>query len=407
MSVEKTKLNRSASLWHNGNYLLLWSGQTVSSVGSGVSQIAFPLLVLMITRSPAQAGFAGALRTVPYFIFTLPGGGLIDRWNRKWVMILCDAGRALSLASIPIAFILGDLTIVQLYIVALIEGTLYVFFDLAETASLPRVVSKEQLPAATAQNNVTFGVTTLLGPPLGTVLYSIGRILPFLTDAVSYAISVLSLFFIKVKFQQERVAARRKLYVEVFEGMRWLWQQPLLRSMALLNCGMAGLGSGGTLLIIVLAERQHTSTAFIGFIFSLGGIGAILGSLLAKPIQQRFTYGQAIIGLWWLYPLPFVLLAVAPNPLILGGLLAAGLLVDSAYNVVQFSYRLALIPDELQGRVNSSFRLISYSLRPVGQALTGVLIQSIGVVFTVLAFSLCLVVLAVAATLNSHVRNAR
>ncbi|MFL5658242.1 MAG: MFS transporter, partial [Ktedonobacteraceae bacterium] len=204
--MEKTKLNRSASLWHNGNYLLLWSGQTVSSVGSGVSQIAFPLLVLMITRSPAQAGFAGALRTVPYFIFTLPGGALIDRWNRKWVMILCDAGRALSLASIPVAFILGDLTIAQLYIVALIEGTLYVFFDLAETASLPRVVSKEQLPAATAQNNVTFGVTTLLGPPLGTVLYSIGRVLPFLADAVSYAISVLSLFFIKVKFQQERVA---------------------------------------------------------------------------------------------------------------------------------------------------------------------------------------------------------
>ena len=407
MSVEKTKLKRSASLWHNGNYLLLWSGQTVSSVGSGVSQIAFPLLVLMITRSPAQAGFAGALRTVPYFIFTLPGGALIDRWNRKWVMILCDAGRALSLASIPVAFILGDLTIAQLYIVALIEGTLYVFFDLAETASLPRVVSKEQLPAATAQNNVTFGVTTLLGPPLGTVLYSIGRILPFLADAVSYAISVLSLFFIKVKFQQERVAAPRKLYLEVFEGMKWLWQQPLLRSMALLNCGMAGLGAGGTLLIIVLAERQHTSTAFIGFIFSLGGIGAILGSLLAKPIQQHFSYGQAIIGLWWLYPLPVVLLAVAPNSLILGGLLAAGLLVDSAYNVVQFSYRLALIPDELQGRVNSSFRLISYSLRPLGQALTGVLIQSIGVVFTVLAFSLCLVMLAVAATLNSHVRNAR
>jgi len=90
----------------------------------------------------------------------------------------------------------------------------------------------------------------------------------------------------------------------------------------------------------------------------------------------------------------------------LGGLLAAGLLIDAAYNVVQFSYRLALIPDELQGRVNSSFRLISYSLRPLGQALTGVFIQSVGPIFTVLAFSLCLVMLAVVATLNSHVRNA-
>jgi len=177
--------------------------------------------------------------------------------------------------------------------------------------------------------------------------------------------------------------------------------------MALLNCVMAGLGSGGTLLIIVLAQRKHTSTAFIGFIFSLGGIGAILGSLLARPVQQRFSYGQAIIAILWLYPLPYVLLAVAPTPLILGGLLAAGLLVDATYNVVQFSYRLSLIPDELQGRVNSSFRLISYSLRPLGQVLTGVLLQDIGPIFTVLAFSLCLVVLAVAASLNPHVRKAR
>ena len=405
--MEKAKLSQSNSLWHNRNYLLLWSGQTISSVGSGVSQIAFPLLILMLTHSPAQAGFAGAVRAAPYFIFTLPGGALIDRWNRKWVMILCNAGRALSLGSIPVAFVLGHLTIVQLYIVALLEGTLYVFFDLAETASLPRVVSKEQLPAATAQNNVTFGITTLLGPPLGTVLYSVGRLLPFLADAVSYTISVLSLFLMRVKFQEERIVPRRKLYLEVSEGMKWLWHQPLLRSMALLNCVMAGLGSGGTLLIIVLAQRQHTSTAFIGFIFSLGGIGAILGSLLARPVRQRFSYGQAIIAILWLYPLPYVLLAVAPTPLILGGLLAAGLLVDATYNVVQFSYRLSLIPDELQGRVNSSFRLISYSLRPLGQVLTGVLLQDIGPIFTILAFSLCLVVLAVAASLNPHMRKAR
>src|SRR5258706_876924 len=104
-------------LWRNRDYMLLWSGQTVSSIGSGVSQLAFPLLVLALTHSPAQAGIAGALRTLPYFIFTLPGGALIDRWNRKWVMILCDSGRALSLASIPVALALGHLTIAQLYLV--------------------------------------------------------------------------------------------------------------------------------------------------------------------------------------------------------------------------------------------------------------------------------------------------
>src|SRR5712671_6683292 len=132
-------------LWRNRDYLLLWSGQTVSSIGSGVSQLAFPLLALALTGSPAQAGLAGALRGLPYFIFTLPGGALIDRWNRKLVMIFCDAGRAISMASIPVALVFGHLTLLQLYIVSLLEGSLYVFFDLAETASLPRVVPKEQL----------------------------------------------------------------------------------------------------------------------------------------------------------------------------------------------------------------------------------------------------------------------
>ncbi|HYX48849.1 MAG TPA: MFS transporter, partial [Ktedonobacteraceae bacterium] len=186
-------------LWHNRDYLLLWFGQTISSIGSGVSELAFPLLVLALTHSPAQAGFASALRTLPYFIFTLPGGALIDRWNRKRVMIFCDTGRAISMASIPVALVFGHLTLVQLYIVSLLEGSLYVFFDLAETASLPRVVSKEQLPAALSQNQVTFGITNLLGPPLGGFLYTLGRAIPFLVDAISYLVSVISLLFIKTK----------------------------------------------------------------------------------------------------------------------------------------------------------------------------------------------------------------
>src|SRR5947209_18500891 len=121
------KIVQTKSLWHNHDYLLLWSGQIISLTGTGVSQLAFPLLVLALTGSPAQAGLAGALRGLPYFIFTLPGGALIDRWDRKRVMIICDAGRALSLGSIPIAFAFGHLTILQLYLVSLIEGTLYVF----------------------------------------------------------------------------------------------------------------------------------------------------------------------------------------------------------------------------------------------------------------------------------------
>jgi MFS family permease len=394
------------SLWENWNYLLLWSGQTISSIGSGVSDLAFPLLILALTRSPAQAGLAAALRTLPYFIFTLPGGALIDRWDRKRVMIVCDTGRALSLASIPVALILGHLTIMQLYFVSFIEGTLYVFFDLAETASLPQVVSQEQLPAAIAQNDVTFGITTLLGPPLGGFLYTLGRLVPFLTDAISYAVSVLSLLLMKVKFQMERVSRPRKLREEIAEGVKWMWQHPLVRAMAFLNSGMSGIGNGFALIVIVLAQQQHVPATFIGVIFAVGGATRILGAFLAPMLQRRLRYGPTIIGLWWLYVVAWSLLGVAFSPFVLGAFVGFFSLVDGVYNIVQFSYRLALIPDELQGRVNSAFRLISYSLRPLGIAVIGVLVQFIGAFSTAVVCLIGLVLLALAASLNSDVRKA-
>src|SRR5216683_118694 len=158
---------RLVPLWHNRDYVLLWSGQMISSVGTQVSMLAFPLLVLAITHSPAQAGLIAALRGLPYALFILPAGALIDHWDRKRVMILCDSGRALALGSIPVALILGHLTIVQLYLVSLIEGTLFTFFNLAETACLARVVPKEQLPVATAQNMMIDSTSGLLGPSLG------------------------------------------------------------------------------------------------------------------------------------------------------------------------------------------------------------------------------------------------
>src|SRR6266702_393699 len=173
MSQEKIAPKRPVPLWSNLDYMLLWSGQMISSTGTQISYLAFPLLILALTRSPAQAGLAGALRALPYLIFSLPAGALIDRWDRKRVMILCDIGRAISMASIPFALAIGQLTVLQLFIVSAIEGTLYVFFNIAEAACLPRVVAKEQLPAATAQNMATDGINSLVGPPLGGALFAL------------------------------------------------------------------------------------------------------------------------------------------------------------------------------------------------------------------------------------------
>lgn len=403
--VEKP-IERPLPLWLNRDFMLLWSGQTISMLGGGISQIAFPLLVLALTGSPAQAGFAGAFRTLPYLLLSLPAGALIDRWDRKRVMIFCDVGRGLSLASIPIALALGHLTVLQLYLTALIEGILFVFFNIAEAASLPRVVTPKQLPSATAQYEATFSLSSLLGPPLGGAFYGIGQAFPFLADAISYSASVLSLLFIKATFQEERTEAPGKLREEIKEGLLWLWRQPLIRILALLTGGSNLLFAGSALIVIVLAQRLGAAPAIIGIIFAIEGLGGVIGSLLASFLQKKLRFGTVVMGTFWISALLWPFYAVASNVFLLGAIAAVLFFVGPIYNVVQYSYRLTLIPDELQGRVNSVFRLIALGADPLGLALTGMLLQWFTVVPTVLILGLGLLVLAVA-SLNKHIREAR
>ena len=395
------------SLWRNRNYLFLWGGQAISSIGGEASQLALPLLILSLTHSPAQAGIASALRSLAYLLLGLPAGALIDRWDRKRTMILCDIGRALALGSVPLALALGRLSMAQIYLVSLIEGTLFVFFSLAETAALPRVVAKSQLPAATAQNEATSGVVTFIGPSLGGALFGVARSLPFLVDAISYAASVLALLRIRIPFQGERQQQGQRLHVEIVEGLRWLWHEPVVRSLALLHGGLILSYMGMTLMVVVIAERQQASPFVIGLIFGISGLGAILGALVGSQVHKRFLLRQIMVSAFWLFALLWPLYAVAPSPLALGVILAAFWVVDEIYDVAQISYRLALIPDALLGRVNGAFRLIAFSCETASLGLTGLLLQQFGVTATIAVFEVALVVLAVAVTFNRGLRKAR
>lgn len=376
--VEATRERRAPSLWRNRDFMLLWSGQLISSIGTQVSQLAFPLLVLAITRSPAQAGIVGALRGLPFAILCLPAGALVDRWDRKRVMLLCDSGRAIALGSIPLAFWLNRLSFIQLCLVALIEGTLFTFFSLAEAACLPRVVSKEQLPSATAQNYAIDSTAWLFGPLLGGMLYGLGRAIPFLLDAISYVCSVLGLFFMRVKFQEERTQVSRGIWKEIGEGLLWLWRDSLLRFLALLYWGLGMPTYGYALILIVLAQGLHASPFVIGAIFACSGVGSIAGSLLAGPLQKRIAFGRLTIWSAWIWAITWLAFAVAPNPLVLGIAVAASFIIVPVFSATQLSYRLIVTPDHLQGRVNSVFRLVAYGGQPLGLLITGLLIQWIG-----------------------------
>ncbi len=394
-------------LWRNRDYMLLWTGQVVSVIGTGATQIVYPLLILALTGSAAQAGFGAALGTVPYIIFSLPAGALVDRWDRKRVMIYCDIGRALVLATIPIAMFFNVLTIWQIYAAALVEGSLFVFFNIAEVAGLSRVVEKQQLPQAVAQNDVAFSIANIVAPTIGTALFQLGRAVPFVFDVVTYLASAFSLSLIRKEFQTERKKTEVHIVKQIREGMSWLWGQKLIRYMALLTGGLNFVGAATTLIVIVLAQNLGATDTEIGLVFSLSAIGAIVGSVIGGLIQKRFRFGQIIITTVWISALLFPLLAFAPQFWVLGLVLGLSWVTGPVYNVVQFSYRVSLIPDALQGRVNSVFRLLAFGFQPLGAALAGVLIERYGVYVAVGFYSVWYLVFAVMTTLNSHVRNAR
>ena len=394
-------------LWRNRDYLLLVSGQVISTAGSQFSLIAFPLLALFISGSPAQAGLISSMRLLPYFLLSLPAGALSDRWNRKRVMQICDAGRAISLASIPIAFALGHLTLVQLYLVSLIEGTLFVFFDLAEIACLPRVVAREQIVAATAQNEMGRNLAFLLGPALGGALYSLGKFLPFLLDACSYLISVCSLIFIRAPFSQERTTRREKLWLEIRAGLRWIWHQPLIFFIACTGTLLHLTFDGVPLLVIVLAQQMHAAPFLIGLALAMDGVGSIVGSLLVDRFGKRLSFCVIFIVCHWIGAAIWLSTLFARNMLILSLVLALLSITFMITDLTQFSYRRLLIPDELQGRVNSVFRLIAYSGAPLGMTLTGLLLQIWGPSIAIGVLAIGAITTALLVTFNPHVRRAR
>ena len=395
-------------LWRNGEFLLIEGGQTISDLGTQISHLAFPLLVLSLTGSPAQAGLVGTLRAAPYLLLALPAGALVDRWNRRTVMLLCNSGRALLLGSIAIAMALHILSLPLVYAVALGEGMLNVIFGLAFIACLPRVVPTNQLQQAYAWGSIDAGGASLAGPPLGGLLYTLARGLPFLVDAVSYVVSIVALLFVRTPLQGERTTPREPMTREIRAGLAWLWRQPTVRMLAIMS-GLINfvMPEANTLLIIVIAHQQHASSSLIGFIFAGIGLGYILGAALSGVIRKHISFRVIIPVSCWLYVLCWGGYALGASNLVVLAIVSTLFAVaDPIYDITQYSYRMALIPDELQGRVNSVYRMIARATPPLGVALTGILLQRTGALATIAVLGIFPLVMAVLATASRAVRAA-
>lgn len=390
----------------NRDFRFLWLGSAVSVLGSRASAIAYPLLVLALTGSAADAGLVGFTATIPYLILQLPAGALVDRWNRKYVMIGCDAGRAVAVGSIVLALALDRISLAQIMAVSFIEGSLYVFHSLAEPAAVRNIVHPHHLPVAMSRIEARERGAALLGQPLGGFLFDLGRAVPFLADTLSYLASLTALLLIESNFQGERRGARNAFAIEIAHALVWLWRQPFLRATAVLVAGSNLLFQALNLLVIVIAREQGASATAIGLLLAGFGVGGVLGSLAAPWFQRRLPMKAIVIGANWVWALALPWVGIVDNLVVLAVLLALMAFVGPLWNVAIDVYRLLITPDQLQGRVGSAISFLAWGAIPLGSLLVGYLLDSFGSWPTAMVLSAAMIVVACAASVSPAIRRA-
>ena len=389
----------------NRDFLLLQSGQVLSTIGSESTAIAYPLLILALTHSPAKAGVVGFARILPWALFGLVAGVAADRLPRRAMMLTSDVVRAGLLASIVVAVTLGWITFVQVAIVAFLEGAMYVFFNIAEVGALRSVVPTAQLPAAAAAEQTRFSTVIIVAPPLGGALFGLSRAFPFLAGAISPVFSLATLLAMRTPFQEERSPDATPLRAQIAEGFRFLWDRPFLRACALLFMFTNLVFEGMFLVLIVIGKRQGLSSGEIGALIAVFGVCSLVGSILAQWVVRALSMRAIVIGSFWVQ-LGVAAFVVKPSIwVLLVSFIPMALFLPSVYAVV-VGYRVAITPDRLTGRVNSVARTIALCGAPLGPLAAGVMLSTVSGRATVGVFAAVMFLLAAGATLSPSIRNA-
>jgi MFS family permease len=353
--------------------------------------------VLVATGSPAKAGLVGSVLAGTAFFLRLPAGVLVDRWNRRWLLIGCDAGRAVNSLAFAAMLALGHFYLAQILVVAFVEAALGVLFGPAESAAVRRVVEPGQIREAVARNQSRSAVPGLAGPPIGGALLAAGRALPFLADAVSYLVSLACVLLVRTPLQDPPAArpVRRPL-AELFDGVRWIWGQPFLRALLLWFSGAGLVFSSLGLVTLVLARDRGASPAELGAMAAITASGAVAGALATPRVLRLVPPRRLVIGFAWTAVASTLLLLPTHSPYLIGALGAAAFLLVPALNALAFSYVAEHAPDALQGRATSAAIQIASLAGPVGPLLAGVLLGTLGTSRTIDVYAGMLVALALA-----------
>jgi MFS family permease len=373
-------------LWRHSDFLKLWSAETISLVGSQVTGLALPLVaIITLDVSAFEVALLGVIEFAPFILVSLPAGVWVDRLPRRPILIIGDLGRAALLATIPIAYAVDALTIWQLYVVGFLFGVLTVFFDVAYQSYLPSLVERDQLVDGNSKLEISRSGAQLAGPALAGVLIQVLKApLAILLDAISFVVSGLFVLAIRAREEvPEREPGRSPLHgmrAELSEGVRYVFGHRYLRWIAASTATFNFFGSlMGAIVLVYFVRELGLSPGTIGLVFGIGNVGYLAGAITSNRIARKVGVGPAIVG-GAATGMAALLIPLAPKDSPIPFLIASGVILGFGvvvYNVTQLSFRQAITPERLQGRMNSVMRFIVWGVIPLGTLLGGAVASAV------------------------------
>lgn len=391
------------TLRRNRDFVLLQSGQLLSSAGSSFSSVAYPLLVLSLTHSPVKAGAVSFARLLPSPLLGLLAGAAADRWPRRRIMLLADAVRAAALATLALVLAIEPVFWV-VPLLAFVEGTGDAFFSACLVGAVRAVVPAAQLPAAVGVQQARAATVGIAAPPLGGALFGLGRVVPFAADAISYSFSFFSLLAMRTPFQEPREHTPGRLRAQLAEGFRFLWHQPFLRTTALLY-GVGNFTIPALLFILVVVARSDgLSGGAVGALLAAFSVCLLLGSALA-PAARRLMSVRAIMLAEFYAGLATVAFLIRPSIYVLLAAVLPQAIVLPITDSVVIARRIAMTPDRLLGRVEAARVTLARTAQPLGPLVAGLLLGAVSSRATVGVFLAISAALAVAGTASKALRH--
>jgi len=393
------------SLARNHDFTALWVGQTVSEIGSRMTMFVFPLLTYALTGSALLAAASEALHLLGLAGALLPAGVLADRVDRRRIMRFASGAGVLLYASLVVAGLLGTITVPHLLGTALLTGVGAGLFAPAEMAAIRTVVAADELPTALSQSQARQHVASLVSAPLGGVLYSLARWLPFAADAVSFAVSWALLGRIRSDLTPPSYAGPRRPVGDLVDGVRFVWSRPFFRVLTGWSA-LANLTVNALFFVAVLRLIEGGFGSFqIGLVEGIAGLAGIVGAVLAPWLIDRVATGSLTVAIAWSFVPLVVPMALWNQPAVVAAALGLGLLLNPAGNAGITSYRVAVTPPELLGRVQSTSQFVSMSMLPLSPMIAGLLLSAIGGQAAILVLGVLTALVACIPTFSRSVRS--